>query len=106
MRSWNRVIRSERSATRVRPCAAATGDRRAHAPYRSRGAICVTEARQRETDCSAVIEASLAEDPNDDEFFWSLLRPIGGYVAGANIVMQLSRLGVGRGVAESTVESG
>jgi uncharacterized protein (DUF2236 family) len=66
----------------------------------------VADSRRRTTDRSAAIEASLAEDPDDDEFFWSLLRPIGGYVAGANIVMQLSRLGVGRGVAESTVESG
>jgi uncharacterized protein (DUF2236 family) len=66
----------------------------------------VTDARHRNADRSAAVEASLAEDPSDDEFFWSLLRPIGGYVAGANIVMQLSRLGVGRGVAESTVESG
>ena len=52
------------------------------------------------------IEAALAEDPSDDDFVWSLIRPMGGYVAGANIVMQLSRLGVGRGVAESTVDSG
>lgn len=50
--------------------------------------------------------ATVAHEPSDTEFIWSLARPIGGYVAGANIVMQLSRLGVGRGVAESTVESG
>lgn len=48
----------------------------------------------------------LAADPSDDEFVWSLIRPMAGYVAGANIVMQLSRLGVGRGVAESRVDSG
>jgi uncharacterized protein (DUF2236 family) len=52
------------------------------------------------------IQARLAEDPTDDDFAWSLVRPIFAYVAGANIVMQLSRLGVGRGVAESTVDSG
>ncbi len=52
------------------------------------------------------IEEALAEDPCDDDFVWSLFRPFGVHVAGANIVMQLSRIGVGHGVAESKVDSG
>ncbi|MGI8493156.1 MAG: oxygenase MpaB family protein [Acidimicrobiales bacterium] len=57
-------------------------------------------------DQRSSVEAKLAEDPRDDDFVWSLVRPIGAYLGGPNIVMQLSRLGVGRGVAESTVDSG
>lgn len=35
-----------------------------------------------------------------------LLSGVGGYAAGANVIMQLSKLPIGRGVAESRVESG
>lgn len=81
------------------------------APGRS-GITCAVDERSdpmTETtspDIPAGVEAQLALDPSDDEFVWSQVRPIGANVAGANIVMQLSRLGVGRGVAESVVDSG
>lgn len=45
-------------------------------------------------------------DPDAPPELMKLLNGVGAYAAGANVIMQLSKLPVGRGVAESRVESG
>lgn len=47
-----------------------------------------------------------AHDPEAPSELARLLGGVGAYAAGANVIMQLSKLPIGRGVAESRVESG